>query len=142
MNIQSFLGTGWSFPPSFDKVGRTAIMVSDLADIEESIRIILGTIPGERLMQPAFGCDLKKLVFEKFESSLLGELRHLIHYSLLNDEPRIKDVTADIISKDELEGIIRVQVNYSVIITNTRHNLVFPFYFLEGTNIMTPNQQP
>ncbi|WPQ60889.1 GPW/gp25 family protein [Chitinophaga sancti] len=135
MEIQSFLGTGWSFPPSFDKVGRTAIMVSDIADIEESIRIILSTIPGERLMQPTFGCDLNKLVFENFASSLMGEMKHMIYYALLNYEPRVKDVNIELLSRDELKGILHIQLNYTVIITNTRHNLVYPFYFLEGTSL-------
>ncbi|WP_343669952.1 GPW/gp25 family protein [Chitinophaga sp.] len=135
MEIQSFLGTGWSFPPSFDKVGRTAVMVSDIADIEESIRIILSTIPGERLMQPEFGCDLKKLVFEKYASSLMGELKHMIYYALLYYEPRVNNVDIAMLGRNELEGVLYIQLDYTVIVTNTRHNLVYPFYFLEGTSL-------
>ncbi len=133
--MQSFLGTGWSFPPSFDKVNHQVRMVDDTEDIEESIRIILGTIPGERLMQPEFGCDLKRLVFEKIDSTLTAGLNHLIYHSLLNFEPRVNFIDAEIISRDELDGILHIRVHYSIIITNTRHNIVFPFYLLEGTNI-------
>lgn len=133
--IRSFLGTGWSFPPVFDKANRHVRMVSDEEDIAESIRIILSTTPGERLMQPEFGCNLKKLVFEKIDSTLIAELNHLIYHALLDFEPRINFLNAEIINRDELDGILHIQVNYSIIITNTRHNMVFPFYLLEGTNI-------
>jgi phage baseplate assembly protein W len=133
--IQSFLGTGWSFPPAFDKINHRVLMVSDTEDIAESIRIILSTTPGERLMQPKFGCNLKKLVFESIDTTLIAKLNHLIYHALLDFEPRINFLAAEIIDRDELNGILHIQVNYSIIITNTRHNIVFPFYLLEGTNI-------
>lgn len=133
--IQSFLGTGWSFPPAFDKINHRVRMVSDTEDIAESIRIILSTIPGERLMQPKFGCNLRKLVFEKIDTTLIARLNHLIYHALLDFEPRINFLEAEIIDRDELNGILQIQVNYSIILTNTRHNIVFPFYLLEGTNI-------
>ncbi|TAM96938.1 MAG: hypothetical protein EPN39_12525 [Chitinophagaceae bacterium] len=133
--IQSFLGTGWSFPPAFDKINHRVLMVSDTEDIAESIRIILSTTPGERLMQPKFGCNLKKLVFESIDTTLIAKLNHLIYHALLDFEPRINFLAAEIIDRDELNGILHIQVNYSIILTNTRHNIVFPFYLLEGTNI-------
>lgn len=131
----SFLGTGWGFPPAFDKVNHHVRMVSNQEDIAESIRIILSTTPGERLMQPEFGCNLKKLVFEKIDSTFVAELNHLIYYALLNFEPRINFLAAEILRRDELNGILHIKVDYFVIITNTRHNIVFPFYLSEGTNI-------
>lgn len=133
--IQSFLGTGWSFPPSFDKLDASVIMVSDVADIEESIRIILSTIPGERLMQPAFGCDIKKLVFEIAGTWLETELNHIIDHALLEYEPRINFMGAVIADRSQEAGVLYVQITYTIIATNTRHNMVYPFYFLEGTNI-------
>lgn len=132
---RSFLGTGWAFPPAFDKVNHHVRMVSNQEDIAESIRIILSTTPGERLMQPEFGCNLKKLVFEKIDTTFVAELNHLIYYALLNFEPRINFLTAEIFRRDELNGILHIKVDYSIIITNTRHNIVFPFYLSEGTNI-------
>ncbi|SKC95207.1 hypothetical protein SAMN05660461_0288 [Chitinophaga ginsengisegetis] len=136
-DIKSFLGTGWSFPPSFDKPNASVLMVSDVADIEESIRIILSTIPGERTMLPDFGCNIRKLVFEVADSRFSGELNHLIYHALLEYEPRIKLVDTQIVDQTMESGTVYVQINYTVISTNTRHNLVYPFYFLEGTNIST-----
>lgn len=133
--IQSFLGTGWSFPPSFDKLDASVQMVSDVADIEESIRIILSTIPGERLMQPDFGCDIKKLVFEIADTWLVSELNHIIYHALLQYEPRINFIGLTVADRSQQAGVLYVQLTYTIIATNTRHNMVYPFYYLEGTNI-------
>lgn len=133
--IQSFLGTGWSFPPSFDKLDASVQMVSDVADIEESIRIILSTIPGERLMQPDFGCDIKKLVFEIADTWLVSELNHIIYHALLQYEPRINFIGLTAADRSQQAGVLYVQLTYTIIATNTRHNMVYPFYYLEGTNI-------
>lgn len=133
--IKSFLGTGWSFPPAFNKSKAAARMVSDEEDIAESIFVILNTTPGERIMQPEFGCDLKRMVFEKLDDSLQASLDFMIYHALLNFEPRIHFINAEIINRESLDGILYIRVNYTIIITNTRHNIVFPFYLIEGTNI-------
>lgn len=135
LELQSFLGTGWSFPPDFDKQGKNVRMVSDEQDIAESIHILLNTTPGERIMRPEYGCDLKRFVFEKQDSTFITGLNHLIYHALLNFEPRVNFIDAVVVNRDDLDGVLYIQVNYSIIITNTRHNIVFPFYLLEGTNI-------
>jgi phage baseplate assembly protein W len=131
----SFLGRGWAFPPSFDRGSMSVKMVSELEDIQESIRIILSTTPGERVMQPAFGCPLRRMVFERLDTAFINELNDIIRQALLNFEPRIRFIEAVVIQENVLEGIVYIEIGFSVIITNTRHNLVYPFYFLEGTNI-------
>ncbi|CAL1518630.1 hypothetical protein MMC2321_02374 [Chitinophaga sp. MM2321] len=110
-------------------------MVSDAADIEESIRIILSTLPGERTMRPDFGCNIRKLVFEVADSRLTAELNHIIYHALLEYEPRIHFVSVTVIDHTGQEGVIYLQLTYGIIATNTRHNMVYPFYYLEGTNI-------
>lgn len=132
---KAFLGRGWSFPPSFDRMNNTNQMASGITDIEESIRIILGTTPGERIMQPEFGCYIKRMVFEQISSNLITELNHIVGSALLNFEPRIKFLRADFPDQANAEGIIHMRIDYSVIITNTRHNIVYPFYIAEGTNV-------
>ncbi|MES3019691.1 MAG: GPW/gp25 family protein [Bacteroidota bacterium] len=133
--VKSFLGTGWSFPPDFNRIDNSVQMVSDVSDIEDSIRIILSTTPGERIMQPEFGCDLKRLVFETIDSTLLASLDHLIYHALLNFEPRITFLNTEVLNMDSHDGQLLIQINFKVIITNSRHNVVFPFYLLEGTNV-------
>lgn len=135
--MKSFLGTGWSFPPSFDKPNASVLMVSDAHDIEESIRIILSTLPGERIMLPDFGCNIHKLVFEVADARLSSEIHHVIYHALLEYEPRIKLVECVISDQTMESGVLYVLINYTIIATNTRHNMVYPFYYLEGTNIAT-----
>ena len=133
--VKSFLGTGWSFPPVFNKSDHSVSMVSDINDIEESIRIILTTTPGERIMQPEFGCDLKRLVFEKIDSTLLASLDHLIYHALLNFEPRITFLSTEVLEQNDVNGLLNINIHFKVIITNSRHNIVFPYYLIEGTNV-------
>ena len=135
MELKSFLGTGWSFPPTFNKENKSIMMVSDEDDIAESIRILLSTEPGERLMRPEYGCNLRKFIFERQDSTFITGMNHLIYQSLLNFEPRVNFIDANVVNRNDLDGILQIQVNYTIIITNTRHNIVFPFYLLEGTNI-------
>ena len=133
--VKSFLGTGWSFPPVFNKTDHSVSMVSEIDDIEESIRIVLSTTPGERIMQPEFGCDIKRLVFEKIDSSLIASLDHLIYHALLNFEPRITYLSTEVLEQNEQNGLLHIIIHFKVIITNSRHNVVFPYYLIEGTNV-------
>jgi phage baseplate assembly protein W len=131
----NFLGKGWKFPPTFSKTSASAVMSSGVKDVEESLTVLLSTFPGERLMQPKYGCDLKKFVFEQIDATLISELNDEIAHAILHFEPRVKFIEAEVIEKNELEGIASLLIKYEIIITNTRHNIVFPFYKLEGTNI-------
>ncbi len=133
--VKSFLGTGWSFPPVFNKSDHSVLMVSDIRDIEESIKIILSTTPGERIMQPEFGCELKGLLFEKIYSTLIASLDHLIYHALLNFEPRITFLNTEVMEQNDMNGLLHINIHYKVIITNSRHNVVFPYYLIEGTNV-------
>lgn len=134
-STDKFLGVGWSFPPRFNRITNKIEMVAGVTDIEESISIILKTIPGERLMHPHFGCPLHRLVFERTDIMFINEMNRMIYQALLNYEPRIKDVNAEVVNRQDLDGIVHVQISYTIITTNTRHNIVFPFYFTEGTNV-------
>ncbi len=135
IQLTSFLGTGWSFPPTFNIDKKSIKMVDDDEDIAESIRILLNTIPGERIMRPEYGCNLRRLVFEKNDSNLLAELNHIISSALLNFEPRVNFIGLNVVQQNSLDGLLDIEIDYYIIITNTRHNMVFPFYLTEGTNI-------
>lgn len=134
-NRGTILGTGWSFPPAFDRAVSTVQMVSNLTDIEQSIFLIITTLPGERLMQPEFGCYLSRLVFEIVSATFLTEVNDIIRLALLKFEPRIIFNQADLINQDINNGITHIRIDFSVITTNTRHNVVYPYYFEEGSNI-------
>lgn len=137
---QSFLGTGWSFPPRFHKHtgrddGGALDMVSGEDDIRESLLILMSTAPGERVMQPAYGCGLKTLVFDNVTESTLTEIRDLIERAILFFEPRITVERIDIADDRIEEGLLTIDIVYRVRSTNTRSNIVYPFYFMEGTHV-------
>ena len=134
MSIErSFLGTGWCFPPQFMAAERSVEMVSAEEDIEQSIHIILSTSPGERVMDPLFGCGIKKMVFEEINQATIAKLMHLISRSLLYFEPRINVELIEIGTDNDMEGRLDIDLNFTVITTNARRNMVYPFYILEGT---------
>lgn len=131
----SFLGKGWSFPPEFNGKSKSVRMVSGKGDIDESLRILMETRFQERVMQPAYGCGLKSLVFESMNESTLTQVREAIQRAVLFFEPRIDLESVEIDEGRADEGMLFITLNYKIRITNTRSNLVYPFYFLEGTNV-------
>ncbi len=88
-NNKAYLGTGWSFPPEFDKASKALTMVSAEKDIEQSLQILLSTSLGERVMQPEYGCNLRDYQFESVDNSLIGFLKDLVERAILFYEPRI-----------------------------------------------------
>lgn len=131
---KTFLGVGWKFPPTFDKKMNSVQMVSDEADIKESLHILLSTQVGERVMLPDFGCDLRVLAFENIDTNTLSEARRMIEMAILNYEPRISLENVEI-NADTLNGVVRINVEYTIRKTNTRTNIVFPYYLIEGTEL-------
>lgn len=129
---KAFLGTGWGFPPEFDKGSRGVCMVSEEEDIRESLRILFSTLPGERVMHPTYGCNLKSAVFENINQSVFTEIKDMLERAILFFEPRILLDSIDLDTGDILEGRVKIQLQYTVRKTNSRINMVYPFYFREG----------
>jgi phage baseplate assembly protein W len=127
----SFLGTGWSFPPTFNKVTGTVEMVSDEEDIRQSLHILLSTSLGERVMQPDYGCNLNDYVFEGLNSTTIGYIKERVAHSILYYEPRILVERIEVTSAgsvDNLEGRFLIELTYSIPGTNSRFNYVYDFY--------------
>lgn len=127
-----FLGTGWAFPPAFDDRELGAMMVDQGEDIEESLRILMSTRPGERVMHPGYGCDLKRMVFENIDTGALTEIRDMVERAVLFFEARITLDALDIDTSELAEGVLRLRLSYTVRRTNSRHNWVYPFYLDEA----------
>jgi phage baseplate assembly protein W len=130
---KSFIGTGWAFPPQFDK-NNGALMVSEEEDIWQSLTILFSTSTLERVLVPDYGCNLADFIFEKMSVSMLSYLEDLIKRNIQLHEPRIKLERLKLIF-NELEGKLDIDFVYLVRSTNTRSNRVYPFYYLEGTNV-------
>ena len=132
---KTFLGTGWSFPPAFDRKAKGVKMISDVEDIKSSLHILLSTRLGERIMVPNYGCNLDDLVFETMDTTFETFITELIRIAILYHEPRI-DLESIDYQKDNLtEGMLLIVINYKIRTTNSRENFVFPFYKNEGTNV-------
>jgi phage baseplate assembly protein W len=131
---KAFLGRGWSFPPNFVKGGNAVDMFEAEIDIKSSLIIILSTTVGERVMQPGFGSNMDKLIFEPLDTTFSTYITQLIRNAILYFEPRI---TLDTVTyeSDELNGKVDITINFTVNGTNNRSNIVFPYYFNEGTDI-------
>lgn len=103
-------------------------------DVEESLHILLGTYPGERLMRPDYGCRLRYYCFRNFEETTIAQLDEEIRNAIDNFEPRVTVENTDY-KMDDVNDILQIIIDYKVIATNSRRNLVYPFYINEGTDI-------
>ncbi|MVO09638.1 hypothetical protein GOQ30_10745 [Flavobacterium sp. TP390] len=133
MKEKSFLGTGWSFPPTFKNQTRTIEMVSDENDIFQSLQILLSTELKERIMRSDYGCDLNALLYENITVTLLTKIKGIIENAILKYEPRIDLIEVDFYTEDSNNGILNIAIIYRVRATNSRKNFVFPYYLEEGT---------
>ncbi len=133
----SFLGRGWSFPPRFNPVDRGVEMVDEEEDIQESLRILFSTAPGERVMQPSYGCGLKRMVFEQISETVRTEIKDLIERAILFFEPRITLERVELDDTEIFDGKLMILLQYTIRTINIRSNMVYPFYFQEGT-LLTP----
>lgn len=132
---KSFLGTGWNFPPEFNKAATSTEMISDEEDIRSSLEILLTTRIGERIMQPTYGCEMTKLIFEPIDATLITYIKDLVNDAILYHEPRIVLNSMDVVEADPSGGLVEVHLEYTITATNTRNNYVYPFYKNEGTDI-------
>lgn len=131
----AFLGIGWHFPPTFAEGGAAVEMVAGAADIAQSLQILLATRLGERVMHEDFGCDLTMLLFEEIDQGLVNTLTGLISDAILYHEPRISLDNLDISESDAEAGLLWISLEYTIRNTNSRYNLVYPFYVNEATNL-------
>jgi len=130
-SFNSFLGTGWAFPPAFDRESGSVSLVSDEEDIRQSLNILLSTSLGERVMQPRYGCNLNDYLFEPLSSSMIGFIKDRVESSILIYESRIvveKIEVTDDGSFDLIEGRFIISVEYTIPGTNSRFNYVFDYY--------------
>lgn len=132
---KSFLGKGWSFPPEFRKETLPVGMVDEEEDIRQSLLILLSTRPGERIHRFDFGCGIYRFVHEEMTVTNQTLLKEVIFDAVLMYEPRVtlNEVTFDL--EQIYDGILMICLDYTVRRTNSRSNMVYPFYLREGTGI-------
>lgn len=129
---KAFLGRGWAWPVQLDPRTGLVASVAYEEDIRQSMRIILETSPGERVMRPNFGCGIHDLVFEALDSTTIQRIRSTVEEALRRCEARIDVLSVEVDESATSEGKLLVEIEYRVRKTNQVGNLVFPFYFREG----------
>lgn len=129
---KDFLGRGWAMPVRLHGRTGTVSWAEHEEDIRQSIRIILETAPGERVMRPNFGCGIHDMAFTTLDNSTIHQVRSLVEEALRRCEARIEVIDVNLDEQAVYDGQLIIEIEYRVRKTNQTGNLVFPFYFKEG----------
>jgi len=134
-DAKAFLGSGLNFPLRTDARGQL-ILNTGSADIEQAIRIILSTRPGERVMRPTFGCRVHELLFEPRSPTTISLLQEYVHDALRVWEPRIEVIQVNVTADDGYPGALIAEVLYQIKATHDTRSIVYPFFIEEEQEIV------
>ncbi len=127
--VPSFVGRGFSFPMGVNTDGGIR-MTRGPEDLDASMRVILSTAPGERLMRPQFGCRIWDLIFEPVNFNTLGQMAEAAGEAIAQWEPRVDVLDIDCVPDSLDPYLVNIDITYKVRATNDRRNLVYPFYVI------------
>ena len=127
---KTFLGNGLNFPLRTDAHGQV-LLVTGSEDIDQSIRIIIGTTPGERVMRPTFGCRANELLFEPSSAGTVSLLQSYVLDALRMWEPRIEVLSVNVSSEEAKNGILLADIQYQIKSTHDTRSIVYPFYIAQ-----------
>lgn len=130
--VKDFLGVGWAHPIHPDSLATDSASAEYEEDIRQSIRIILETSPGERVMRPDFGSGLRDMLFEPVNVTTFALVKQRVEHALISWEPRINVREVKVTTSAEKRNCLEIDIGYEVRTTNTFYNLVYPFYLQEG----------
>lgn len=137
MSNSSFLGTGWSFPPTFEVSNYQLNMTHEQHNINQSIDLILQTYQGERSLMPQFGSPLRHFLFKNLNSPLQNEIINAVKIALLEYEPRITVNNVELEPLNGEQSGVSIYIDYTIRMTNSRFNHVYPFVLNDATNLVT-----
>lgn len=126
---EEIIGRGWVFPPNIGPQGGMAL-TSERTELDQSIRIILSTSPGQRVMRPNFGCRLYELVFAPNNNHTTAQARRYVEEALGMWEPRIRVTKVDARPDEQERSRLIIYIQYQVKATHDQRSLVFPFYLI------------
>ncbi|MEL6537979.1 MAG: GPW/gp25 family protein [Bacteroidota bacterium] len=128
MEEVDIIGSGWTFPPAFDKPAAGVVLSHGVANVTESLGIIVNTRLGERILRPEFGSETHELVFKPFNANMRTYLQESLRNAVEEHEPRVTVESVAITQPNPLEGRIEIAIAFTVISTNESENLVLPYY--------------
>ena len=127
-----FMGRGFSFPFRVDPATNRIAISSAEQDVEEAIRIILRTNLGERVMLPEFGTSAGDFLFSDDRAERVAALEESVREALEQWEPRITDIEVTADRDGSSKGVLAINIQYTLRVTNNQFNMVYPFYMMEG----------
>lgn len=130
---RSFLGSGWTFPPTFDQRAGTVLLSHDDNNIRQCLWVLLSTNMGERIMAATYGTNLGLKVFDALTETLANDIGSIVRKAVLDWEPRIDVTRVSVTPVDPTSGEVAISIDYVVRQTNARSNLVYPYYLTEAT---------
>ncbi|MBK6324568.1 MAG: GPW/gp25 family protein [Chloroflexi bacterium] len=125
----NIIGQGWAFPPKIGPQGGFAL-THDQNELDQAIRIILMTAPGQRVMRPTFGCRLHDLLFAPNNNHTAVLARRYVEEALGMWEPRIRVHTVAAYADPDEAARLLIEITYEIKATNDRRSLVYPFYLI------------
>lgn len=131
-SAKGFLGVGWKFPVQVDEATGRIKTSSYEEDIQEAIGLIVMTSRGERVMNPQFGCGIRRFVFDDVDYTTINQMQNEVRNTLIAWEPRITDIEVIVETDGKSAGKLVIHVAYVVRATNNPFNLVFPYFMNEG----------
>jgi hypothetical protein len=131
---KAFLGIGYAYPVGIDPATGLTATAAYEEDVKQSLMIILTTARGERVMRPDFGCGIYDLAFAVIDTATLTRVESEVRTSIQKYEPRVELVDVVIDPSQAADGLLNIAVYYRVRTTNQVDNMVYPFYFAEGSN--------
>jgi uncharacterized protein len=133
LDYPGFLGRGWAFPPTFNQPGARVMLSAGDVDIRQSLWILLSTGLGERLMLAPYGCDLWSEVFTALTPTTANAIAVMVANAIIEWEPRVTVENVTVSATQDGSGWLDISIDYRVIQTNSRSNLVYPYYTREAT---------
>ena len=127
--MSNLVGSGFAFPPQLDNHGNIALSSGE-TEINQSIRVIIGTAPGERVMRPSFGCRIHELVFDPNNEETAASAVRYIEEALGQWEPRINVNKVEAFPNPDNTGVLMIEVSYTIKGNHDPRSLVYPFYLL------------
>lgn len=124
-----FVGRGIAFPMRIDQSGSIATLTGG-DGIDSSLRMVLMTAPGERLMRPLFGCKIWDLLFEPINANTIGLMGEAVREAIGRWEPRVTLLDVKVVPDPHSDGQVHINIEYAVRSTNDKRNLVYPFYVI------------
>jgi phage baseplate assembly protein W len=132
---REYIGQGLAFPLQVDPRGGLAL-ASGERDIEQAIRIILSTAPGERVMRPEFGCRIHELVFAPNDATTEGLVIHYVEQALERWEPRVDVREVNVAPLPDQDGTVQIDIRYEIKDTHDERSIIHPFYLTGEQEVM------